>query len=113
MAFSTPSCSPSSSPSGTTQLLSEPIAYFPFNGNADDESGNGKDGTVNGAILTTDRFDDADAAYNFNGTDQYIQTPLTSNMLPLSFSVWFKSSANWGERSIVDTLYSEGGWTGR
>ncbi|MEA3408943.1 MAG: LamG domain-containing protein [Candidatus Eisenbacteria bacterium] len=103
VALFTWSCSSSSGPSETTHLLSEPIAYFPFNGNADDESGNGEDGTVNGAVLTTDRFDDADAAYSFNGTDQYIQTPLTSNMLPLSFSVWFKSSANWGERSIVDS----------
>ncbi len=97
------SCSTSSGPSESNNLLSEPIAYYPFSGNADDESGNGKDGTVNGAVLAADRFDDADSAYSFNGTNQYIQTPLTSNQLPLSFSVWFKSTANWGERSIVDS----------
>jgi len=104
LALSSLSCSESSSgPSEVTHLLSEPLAYYPFNGNANNESGSGEDGTVNGAVLTTDRFDDADAAYSFNGMDQYIQTPLTSNQLPLSFSVWFKSSANWGERSIVDS----------
>ena len=103
VVLSTLSCSTSSGPSEVTHLLSEPLAYYPFNGNANDESGSGKDGTVNGAVLTTDRFDDADAAYSFNGTDQYIQTTLDSNRLPLSFSVWFKSSANWGERSIVDS----------
>ena len=32
------------------------VAYYPFNGNANDESGNGNDGTVNGATLTADRF---------------------------------------------------------
>ncbi len=32
------------------------VAYYPFNGNADDESGNGNHGTVNGATPTTDRF---------------------------------------------------------
>ncbi|MCK4447097.1 MAG: hypothetical protein KAW56_08445 [Candidatus Marinimicrobia bacterium] len=32
------------------------IAYYPFNGNANDESVNGNDGTVVGATLTTDRF---------------------------------------------------------
>ena len=111
VALFTLSCSESSSsPSENNNLLSEPIAYYTFSGNAVDESGNGEDGTVNGAVLTTDRFDDADAAYSFNGTDQYIQTPLTSNQLPLSFSVWFKSNANWGERSIVDSdIAGDGG----
>ena len=32
------------------------LGWWPFNGNANDESGNGNDGTVNGATLTTDRF---------------------------------------------------------
>jgi hypothetical protein len=31
------------------------VAWYPFNGNANDESGNGNDGTVNGATLTADR----------------------------------------------------------
>jgi hypothetical protein len=32
------------------------IAYYPFNGNANDESGNGHNGTVYGSTLTADRF---------------------------------------------------------
>jgi hypothetical protein len=43
------------------------VGYWPFCGNAIDESGNGNDGTVNGATLTTDRFGDANAAYDFDG----------------------------------------------
>ena len=31
------------------------VAWYPFNGNANDESGNGNSGTVNGATLTTDK----------------------------------------------------------
>jgi hypothetical protein len=31
------------------------VGYWPFNGNANDESGNGNNGTVNGATLTSDR----------------------------------------------------------
>ena len=31
------------------------VAYYPFNGNAKDESGNGNDGEVNGATLGADR----------------------------------------------------------
>jgi hypothetical protein len=46
------------------------LASYPFNGNANDESGNGNDGTVFGATLTTDRFGNADSAYSFNSADQ-------------------------------------------
>jgi formylglycine-generating enzyme required for sulfatase activity len=42
------------------------IAYYPFNGNANDESGNGHHGTVHGATLTQDRHDNANRAYLFN-----------------------------------------------
>jgi hypothetical protein len=41
------------------------VGWWPFNGNANDESGNGNNGTVNGATLTTDRFGNANGAYNF------------------------------------------------
>jgi len=43
--------------------------YLPFNGNAIDASGNGNDGTVNGATLTTDRFGNANSAYYFDGSN--------------------------------------------
>jgi hypothetical protein len=42
------------------------VAYYPFNGNANDESGNGNNGTVNGASLTSDRTDNINSAYSFN-----------------------------------------------
>ncbi|MCD4697835.1 MAG: T9SS type A sorting domain-containing protein [Bacteroidales bacterium] len=51
------------------------VAYYPFYGNADDESGNGNDGTVYGATLTVDRFDDENRAYLFDGIDDYIFIP--------------------------------------
>ena len=55
------------------------VAYYPFNGNANDESGNGNNGTVNGATLTTDRFGKANSAYSFNGTNNSITLPLNLN----------------------------------
>ena len=48
------------------------VAYYPFNGNADDESGGGNDGTVNGAILTTDRFGNSNSAFFFDGSNDDI-----------------------------------------
>ena len=44
------------------------VAWYPFNGNATDESGNGNNGTVNGATLTTDRFGNNNSAYHFNNS---------------------------------------------
>jgi len=55
------------------------LAYYPFNGNANDEAGNGFHGTVVGATLTKDRLGNANSAYNFNGTNAFIQaSPVTS-----------------------------------
>lgn len=51
------------------------VAYYPFNGNANDESGNGHDGTVTGATLAEDRFGNADSAYYFDGIDDRIDLP--------------------------------------
>ena len=38
------------------------VAYYPFNGNANDASGNGNNGTVSGAILTANKDGDAEKA---------------------------------------------------
>ncbi|HCS19770.1 MAG TPA: hypothetical protein DIW47_04260 [Bacteroidetes bacterium] len=56
------------------------IAYYPFTGNANDSSGNSNNGTVNGAILTTDRFGDSNRAYLFNGSSSYIEVPNSSSL---------------------------------
>ena len=48
------------------------VAYYPFNGNAMDASGNGHHGSVVGATLTSDRSNNADRAYYFNGIGDYI-----------------------------------------
>ncbi len=47
------------------------LAYYPFNGNAKDASGNGVDGNVNGAILTEDR-NGGKTAYLFDGNSNNI-----------------------------------------
>ena len=54
------------------------VGYWPFNGNANDESGNGNHGTVNGATLTSDRNGKANRAYSFNGVSNYIEIPNNS-----------------------------------
>jgi hypothetical protein len=56
------------------------VGYWPFNGNANDESGNGNDGTVYGATLTIDRFGSDNKAYSFNGSYTYIDCGQMSNL---------------------------------
>ena len=48
------------------------VAHYPFDGNANDASGNGNHGTVSGATLTEDRFGNIDSAYEFDGSNDYI-----------------------------------------
>jgi len=75
-------------------LLDGLSLYYPFNGNAIDESGNGNNGIVHGAVLTADRFGHANNAYHFNGVNSYInannnQIGNLYNDATLSF--WFKA----------------------
>jgi hypothetical protein len=64
------------------------VGWWPFNGNAYDESGNGNNGFVNGATLTSDRNGVANQAYTFD-VNQKIGTFIT-NFPVYSVSIWAK-----------------------
>lgn len=70
------------------------VAYYPFNGNANDQSGNGNNGLVTAASLTMDRFGNSNAAYNFNGTTSYIRINSTASLNngSVSLSGWFNTN---------------------
>lgn len=73
------------------------IAFYPFNGNANDESGNGNHGTVNGATLTTDRFSNSNKAFYFDGVDDLINCGHKSSLQltsALTISAWFSSNVS-------------------
>ena len=55
------------------------VAYYPFNGNANDESGNGNHGTVNGAILTSDRDGNENSSYLFDNSNISIENQFYNN----------------------------------
>ena len=77
---------------GHASLTDGLVAYYPFNGNANDESGYGNHGTVYGATLAVDRFGNLNKAYNFNGIDNYIKA--SAENLPTgdrTVSLWFKA----------------------
>jgi len=85
---------------GTTQLPTYGlVAHYPFNGNANDISGFGNDGTVYGPTLTTDRFGVSSRAYNFDGNFNYIEVPYSSSLsftTNLTIVAWIKTSGSTG-----------------
>jgi hypothetical protein len=73
------------------------VGWWPFNGNANDESDNGNNGSVNGASLTIDRFGNANKAYSFNGINDYISVDSSASLdIPndLTISFWYYSLSN-------------------
>lgn len=66
------------------------VAYYPFNGNANDESGNGNHGMVTGAVLAADRFGNTNSAYNFDGASNIVVSNAEDLSLgTFTISVWF------------------------
>ena len=85
------------------------IAYYPFNGNAMDQSGNGHDGVVTAATLTTDRFGQNASAYSFNSPQASIDLgdiPAFEFSGDFTISFWIKGGAQQG------TVYFLGKYTG-
>ena len=66
------------------------VAYYPFNGNANDESGNGHNGLVNGASLTSDRLGGNNNAYSFDGINDFIEVTDQPNLRcrKITVSAW-------------------------
>jgi hypothetical protein len=76
------------------QLNDGLIACYPFNGNAEDISGNHNDGKVRGAVLTNGRNGQMNTAYYFDGVDDHIYINDSENLRitgQISMSVWFKT----------------------
>lgn len=102
------------------------VAFYPFNGNTNDVSGFNNNGTVSGAVLTTDRWGNVASAYTFDGINDNIQV-LTSSSLNFQNSVtinfWIKvgefydreayplSHGNWENRWKVSITNKHIRWT--
>jgi len=86
------------------------VGYWPFNGNALDESGHHNDGVVVGASLTTDRFGNPDSAYLFDGVDDRIRIKdslsLKIGTSDYSIVAWIKPI----EPTNNGRMFSKGSW---
>ncbi len=93
------------------------VAWYPFNGNPNDTSGNNHNGElVNGPRLTADRFGNPNSAYHFDGKDDYIRITdngdFSSKLISLAF--WYKTESNLcqniiAKRSLIDDGTPGGG----
>jgi hypothetical protein len=84
------------------------VGYWPFCGNANDESGNGNNGTNNGATLTADRFGNSNSAYNFNGISNKIEVDDNAQFQFTTFSVSLWVNANSGFSLVNKSDWSNG-----
>jgi len=74
----------------STTLISGLVLYYPFNGNTNDVSGNGYNGSVTGSnLLVSDRNSNTNSAFNFNGTTSITSSIPTINYL-FTVSMWIK-----------------------
>ena len=92
------------------------VAYWPFNGNANDESGNGNNGINYGATATSDRNGITNSALSFNGSGNYISVPYSNTIgvqqeITISFWVYF-NGGSCGPRIIQSPPWGQcGGYT--
>jgi gliding motility-associated-like protein len=80
-----------------TALKTGLVGWWPFCGNANDESGNGNDGLVKGAKLAVDRFGNPNNAYLFNGISDFIQVkdaPKLDLTNSYTLSGWYNTNAS-------------------
>lgn len=91
------------------------VAWFPFNGNANDESGNNNIGiTMGNVVLENDRFGNPESSYYFPGqTDSYINVSQNSTFSQfqegITLSIWYRViSYNLNPR-IIEIGNTDGG----
>ncbi|MCR8923640.1 PKD domain-containing protein [Dasania sp. GY-MA-18] len=86
------------------------IADYPFSGDANDHSGNGHHGIVNGATISTDRHGNTDSAYYFDGSSGISVSSLENYHWgdKLTVSVWYMRTGSAGYQAIVNNGYYSG-----
>jgi len=70
------------------------VAYYPFNGNANDESVNSNHGTLVGAVFVQDRKGKDDSALSFDGDGDYVNCGSSNRGITdtITISLWLKTS---------------------
>ena len=79
------------------------VAYYPFNGNANDESGNGHDGEVKGAVLGEDWHGKPESAYSYSKLAPIVVIKDNASLRSgfISLSAWVKPPSTSKYVSII------------
>ena len=71
------------------------VAYYPFNGNANDLTSNGRDFTVYGdTTLTNGKDNSSYSAYSFDGNGDYLETANIPSFDNYTISLWAKPASS-------------------
>jgi beta-lactamase regulating signal transducer with metallopeptidase domain len=85
--------------SAEDELTKGLVAYYPFDGDARDASGNGNHGVASGVSATTDRFGNADSALHFSGNGSGVECPSSDSLnihgrSSLTIGAWIRAEQN-------------------
>lgn len=87
------------------------IGWWPCNGNANDVSGNGNNGTTFNVTLSTDKDNVANSAYSYNGTNSKIEVNANAmfDLQKLTISVWIYSTQAGSQKLISKSNWANAG----
>lgn len=93
------------------RLSNNLVAYYSFDSNATDLTGNGYDGTVNGATVSDGILNDC---YDYDGSNDYIELENTAsgfsfiqNTLVFSISCWIEIESTQSTQSIIGSTTTD------
>lgn len=89
------------------------IAFYPFDGNANDSSGFGHNGAINGVVPVNDRLGRANGAFLFDGASSWVRVPNDSGLnfrQAMSINFWMKIGAFFEREQYP---ISHGNWQNR
>jgi hypothetical protein len=98
------------SANGWASLTDGLVAYYPFDGNADDVSSNGNHGSPSGATPTVDRFGNPNGAYGFDDYQDIIRIPheVLDGADDFTFSGWIYTDYRDGTLGVHEWIILSG-----
>lgn len=84
--------------------VQDPIAWYKFDGNALDSSGNGKNATLNGETSFVEGVNGQGQALKLNGSNAYVQLPqgILSNLQNFTISAWVRVDTSQNFQRVFD-----------
>jgi Concanavalin A-like lectin/glucanases superfamily len=85
------------------------VAHYPFNGDAEDATGNGNDCFVVGAYLTTDANGNSQSAYGFDGSGDYLDCTAGSSLDITDYitvTAWIKPASDLTDWVVIVARWS-------